>query len=108
MKCRYCNQEHPDGFQFCPTTGKKLEALKACMLNPACPDHGKHILPLDSLYCPTCGFKLENADIYNVEENHHIYSSSSPSFENETIKNLIKKREPAQIISALMSAAHLQ
>lgn len=60
MKCPYCNQEHPDGFQFCPATGKKLDQLKACTLNPGCPDHGKQILPLDSMFCPTCGCKLEN------------------------------------------------
>ena len=60
MKCPHCNQEHPDGFQFCPATGRKLDQLKACTLNPQCPDHGKHILPLDSLFCPTCGWKLED------------------------------------------------
>ena len=58
MKCPYCGQEHPDNFQFCPVTGKKLESLKACT-NKRCPDYGKYILPLDSRFCPTCGAKIE-------------------------------------------------
>ena len=61
MKCPHCNQEHSDEFQFCPITGKKIEVLKACTQNPDCPDRGKYILPLDSLFCPTCGYKLENS-----------------------------------------------
>lgn len=68
MKCPHCNQEHPDGFQFCPITGEKLDVLKACTLNPKCPDHGRHILPMDSLFCPTCGCKLENASCPTVKE----------------------------------------
>ena len=76
MKCPHCNQEHPDGFQFCPATGKKLGQLKACTLNPECPDHGKHILPLDSLFCPTCGYKLE-------DNTHNMDSEDEESFDNE-------------------------
>lgn len=66
MKCPHCNQEHPDGFQFCPTTGQKINLLKACS-NTTCSDYGKNILPLDSLYCPTCGQKLENNDTRDEE-----------------------------------------
>ena len=58
MKCPHCNQEHPDGFLFCPVTGQKLDALKACN-NPECSNYGKHILPLDSRFCPDCGCKLD-------------------------------------------------
>lgn len=29
MKCPYCNQEHPDEFLFCPTTGNKIETIMA-------------------------------------------------------------------------------
>ena len=60
MKCPHCNQEHPDGFLFCPVTGQKLDTLKACN-NPECSNYGKHILPLDSRFCPDCGSKLDDA-----------------------------------------------
>ena len=59
MKCPHCNQEHPDDYQFCPKTGKKIELLKACTKNPSCPDHGKYIWPPDTQFCPRCGAKLE-------------------------------------------------
>ena len=62
MKCPHCGQEHPDNFQFCLVTGRKIkvqqEALKACA-NHRCPDFGKHIFPPDSRFCPTCGQPLE-------------------------------------------------
>ena len=66
MKCPHCNQEHPDEFQFCPILGKKIYLLKACP-NTSCPDYGKDILPLDSLFCPTCGIKLDAIQIFNVD-----------------------------------------
>ena len=75
MKCPHCNQEHPDGFQFCPATGRKLDQLKACTLNPQCPDHGKHILPLDSLFCPTCGCKLEDNTQDIDSEDEEVYDN---------------------------------
>ena len=67
MKCPYCGQEHPDNFQFCPVTGKKIEIIKestseliACT-NPLCDDYGKKVLPADSRFCPTCGTGLNNS-----------------------------------------------
>ena len=68
MKCPHCNQEHPDDYQFCPKTGKKIELLKACTKNPSCPDHGKYIWPSDSQYCPRCGSELD-APSSNPKEN---------------------------------------
>lgn len=61
MKCPHCNQEHPDGFQFCPATGQKINFLKACS-NENCPDYGKNILPQDSMFCPRCGRKLDSIE----------------------------------------------
>ena len=61
MKCPHCNQEHPDGFQFCPTTGQKINVFKACT-NSSCPENGKYTLPIDSMYCPVCGSKLDSFD----------------------------------------------
>ena len=66
MKCPHCSQEHPDNFQFCPVTGKKIDIIKestseliACT-NPSCNDYGKNILPIDSKFCPTCGSPISN------------------------------------------------
>lgn len=78
MKCPHCNQEHPDGFQFCPTTGQKINALKACS-NKGCPDFGKNILPVDSMFCPRCGSKLEGT-IDNPDGNEKIFTINGVSF----------------------------
>ena len=60
MKCPHCSQEHPDNFQYCPATGKKLiSQLKACTYKQ-CLDYGKYVLPSDSKFCPTCGSVIEN------------------------------------------------
>ena len=58
MKCPHCGQKHPDNFKFCPNTGKTIETqFKSCS-NRNCLDFGKYILPIDSKFCPTCGFEL--------------------------------------------------
>lgn len=54
MKCPHCNGEHPDEYQFCPMTGKEIPQLPACS-NPDCAIFGKHILPLEAKFCPSCG-----------------------------------------------------
>lgn len=54
MKCPHCNQEHPDGFQFCPVTGKRIDALKACTYAD-CPKFGQYVLPVNFNFCPECG-----------------------------------------------------
>ena len=66
MICPHCGQEHPDNFQFCPITGKKIDIIKestseliACT-NLSCNDYGKKILPIDSEFCPTCGSPISN------------------------------------------------
>ena len=83
MKCPHCGQEHPDNFQFCPVTGKNIEVIKestseliACT-NPSCDDYGKKILPADSRFCPTCGYKLfsenktEDGEIFLVHQTEY-------------------------------------
>lgn len=58
MTCIHCNGEHPDGFKFCPVTGKEIvQSMKACT-NPKCVDLGKYILPVDAMFCPRCGQKI--------------------------------------------------
>ena len=78
MKCPYCCQEHPDNFQFCPVTGKKIEIIKestseliACT-NPSCDDYGKHILPADSRFCPSCGEKIKDKEEYLALEGNGV------------------------------------
>ena len=67
MKCPHCNQEHPEGYKFCPQTGKEIIYLKACH-NLTCNEYGKHILPMDFLFCPTCGCNLEDHTSISNEE----------------------------------------
>ena len=60
MKCPHCGQEHPDSFQFCPTTGNDMqrnEEFLGCS-NIECPDFGKRVLPLDSLKSATKPFSV--------------------------------------------------
>ena len=59
MTCTYCGQEHPDNFKFCPETGQPIPQLIACT-NSDCPNHGKHILPLDAKFCPRCGSPIDS------------------------------------------------
>lgn len=76
MKCVHCNGEHPDGFKFCPVTGKEIvQPFKACT-NPECVDFNKHILPPDALFCPRCGQKIDKigaeyeGESYNYDNRH--------------------------------------
>lgn len=58
MLCPYCNQNHPDGYQFCPTIGKKIEQhFKACT-NIKCGCYGEFVLPLEAKFCPQCGCSI--------------------------------------------------
>ena len=69
MTCIHCNGEHPDGFKFCPVTGKEiLQTLKACT-NPACGDFNKHVLPPDALFCPRCGQKIATQSTKTTDRN---------------------------------------
>ena len=81
MKCPHCGQEHPDNFQFCPVTGKKLESLKACT-NKQCPDYGKYVLPLDSRFCPTCGAKIEGEN----DSSERTFTINGVSFDMVLVK----------------------
>ena len=65
MKCPYCGQEHPDSFKFCPNTAKQLSPQFMACTNEQCVDFGKHILPLESKFCPSCGMELNNQDDYD-------------------------------------------
>lgn len=79
MKCNHCNGEHPDGFKFCPVTGKEIQqSFKACT-NQECVDFNKHILPPDALFCPRCGWK-----IINGQGNSHQYESQNRTTVHDT------------------------
>ena len=62
MKCPNCGCENPEGAKFCCSCGTKIEVLKACS-NSKCSAFGKHILPSDSRFCPTCGEKLVQVEV---------------------------------------------
>lgn len=68
MKCTHCNGEHPDGFKFCPVTGKEIVQSKKACTNPECIDFEKYILPFEAKYCPKCGQEvyIQNA-VYKVK-----------------------------------------
>lgn len=108
MRCPHCGQEHPDNFQFCPVTGKKIEIIKdstseliACT-NPSCDDYGKKLLPADSRFCPTCGTSLNNissvisilmslydvtlgkTNIYDIDADEYL-KVDSPLLENDKV-----------------------
>lgn len=96
MKCPYCNQNHPDDYQFCPATGKKIELLKACT-NQECLEYGKKNLPSDSLFCPKCGHKLEGDNTPTYVFNPRKSMSSLEDFKhgNIIVDGIILGRTPA-------------
>ena len=82
MKCPHCGQEHPDNYKFCPNTAKLLLChFKACT-NELCVDFGKYVLPLNSKFCPTCGFKIEDESCLedDNEDNVNQELSSNDDF----------------------------
>ena len=89
MKCPHCSQEHPDTFLFCPTTGKRIEVLKACT-NKSCSDFGKNILPLDSVFCPNWGCKIEETSLYMPKENQRQVSSKDISCDRNVRDKIFK------------------
>ncbi len=48
MKCPHCDQEHPEGTSFCPTTGKLI------LSNISCPNCGE-VYVTQLAACPKCG-----------------------------------------------------
>lgn len=86
MKCPHCNGEHPDEYLFCPMTGKEIPQLPACS-NPDCDIFGKHILPLEAKFCPSCGQPLgqtkranpisSKIEIFCLSDNSHIQIGQS-------------------------------
>ncbi len=58
ISCPYCGQAHPSDAQFCPVTGRFLEAQ-----NNVCKHCGAK-LPPNAGFCPVCGFgtRLDVAD----------------------------------------------
>ena len=102
MICPYCHQEHPDGYKFCPNTGNIIEhQFKACT-NKKCTEFEKHILPLESKFCPNCGHPIDtlvsnnttkNEDVLTFDINgvsKNIYSSSSTGYSSKNVITLIK------------------
>ena len=86
MKCPpHCNQEHPDDFQFCQVTGRKLEQLKACS-NPDCPNYGKHTLPIDCHFCPCCGTPISESHC-QYDENVKVFNINGVSFKMIKVKS---------------------
>ena len=78
MKCVHCNGEHPDGFKFCPVTGKEIvQTFKACT-NPECADFEKHILPPDALFCPRCGLKIGTSSKDDNEDSLRVIDKFYP------------------------------
>jgi hypothetical protein len=55
MQCTHCDQNHPEGSQFCPMTGKELLQQQGC---PGC---GKQVDP-NWQHCGHCGQKLIRAE----------------------------------------------
>jgi hypothetical protein len=61
MQCPHCDQDHPEGSQFCPTTGKTI-------LDPgACPECGNPVDP-NWLHCGYCGRKLTPTEAKPIQQ----------------------------------------
>jgi hypothetical protein len=58
MKCGNCKLEIPDGCQYCPNCGTKVETI----INRKCIVCGLENLPEDAMYCPRCGSNLKESD----------------------------------------------
>jgi hypothetical protein len=72
MQCPHCNQEHPEGTQFCPMTGQKI------LIPEVCPECGTPVDP-NWLYCSYCGQALIQAEgMSNQQEAQATGHSPAP------------------------------
>ncbi len=71
MKCPYCNQEHPFGAKFCPTTGKSLpdQQIIETRLSDQnqCPKCLNQI-PKNIQFCPYCGFQTKQEELLKIHK----------------------------------------
>lgn len=82
MKCQNCECENPDGAKFCSNCGHKLTEFKCCT-NPNCENYNRHVIPLESSFCPACGQKIEISGIpYNIKH-PEMHLMSKAVFEQE-------------------------
>ena len=69
MQCPHSNQEHPEGTQFCPLTGKEI------LIREVCPDCGKPVDP-NWLHCTYCGRTLIQAE--GISDQHEAQATGYP------------------------------
>jgi hypothetical protein len=82
MLCSHCNQEHPEGTQFCPMTGKKI------ILPNICPECGQLVDP-QWLHCSNCGQMLiPPEEIFDLQEAQATSSSQIPITMPESSKTI--------------------
>lgn len=92
MKCPYCNQDHPDDFQFCPKTGKRIENQNKACTNEQCSAYGKYVLPQDAKFCPNCGCAIVNDA---TDEEHNVEKKDKfvlPEVQRE-FENFLRSQE---------------
>jgi hypothetical protein len=93
MRCSYCNQEHPEGAQFCPMTGKKI------IIPDVCPECGKAVNPTWQ-YCGYCGQTMIQAtETPNQLEVQAEVHSQLPKTTLEASKPGVGSKVPRLIIS---------
>lgn len=90
MICPHCGQEHPDNYQFCPYTSKKITKI-ACV-NKKCPEYGKPLLLEGAICCPVCGESLMQRknidDSYSESKSEQLFPIYGITLGNTNIFNL--------------------
>ena len=89
MKCPSCNNEVSHTWKRCPY----CEYVPRKCSNPDCVSNW---LPSLAIYCPNCGKRISD-----------MQTNTKSETKDETIANIIKKKELSSLLYSIMSAAKI-